>query len=350
MPYQVTSGTTRKDLLTALKDFASTNGWTVEYDDITANGELALSQLNCNFAVSDGGVSAKTDVINGGTVDDGRLKAAISSSITTSNHHFYGHPDSLCTYDTDADTVYINDLTGPFSNIYLFTDSAVSSRYIHCVVQSSTSRYTHFSIGNLDNMGMSHDDIGYVAGEYYVWWNNNTDYSDNHIFGPNYFGCPYHGIGLFGDKTCAHLHIPSGVLDTAFGFPSGLQIIGGSNEPWLLKNFDREQAFSSASGCPLDHCNLVSNDSTTGGAPLWPLPSGYFGPGDGLACVLGVFPDICFVNMTGFYPGEVVTYGSDDWQIFPFKAFGQSEHANYGAIPEPDVNSEFYALAIKRIT
>lgn len=350
MPYQVTSGTTRKDLLTALESFASTNGWTTEYDDITANGELALSQLNCHFAVSDGGVVARSDLINGGTVDDGYLNAGLAASITTSNHNYYGHPGSIVTTSGDIDKLSVNDLTGPFSNIYLFTDSSSSSRYIHCVIQSSTSRYSFFSIGNLDNLSMSHANIGYMMSNYYVWWNNHTDYSANASFGPNYIGCTSHGLGLFGSRQTAQLYIPSGVLDTALGFPSGALQIGGWSEPFALPIFEGSQTFNSVPGDLLDHCHLVQNDSTTGGAPLWPLPSGYYDSTVGLQCILGVYPDICFINMTGFYPGEVITYGSDEWQIFPIKAFGQSANANYGASPLPDPNSEFYAMAIKRIT
>lgn len=350
MPYQVTSGTTRKDLLTALESFASTNGWTTEYDDITTNGELALSKGNCHFAVSDGGVVAQTDSINGGTVDDGRLEAGLAASITTTNHQYYGHPGSLCTIDNDSDTWRTNDLTGPFSNIYFFTDSATSSTYIHCVVQSSSNRYTFFSIGNLDKLGMSHADIGYMIGTYYVWWPNHTDYSDYSIYGPNNIGCPYHYFGAFGDRLLAQLYIPSGVLDTALGFPSGALQIGGASDPFAMQTFNREQQYVSEPGSPLDHFHVVQNDSTTGGAPLWPLMSGYYSDTYDLRCFLGMYPDVCLVNMTGFYPTEVVTYGADDWQIFPVKAFGDSENANLGVSPESDVNSEFYAWAIKRIT
>lgn len=347
MPYSTTSATTRADLIAAIATFANAAGWTVEYN---VTGEAAFSKKNCHVALSDGGTASRSDMINGGTVTDGLIYMAIGSEITASNHHFYGHPGSIVTSSGDLDKIIVNDLAGPFTNVFLFTDSNVDSNYIHCVIQNSSGRYTYLGFGNLNKLGMSHANIGYAIGTYYIWWNNIADYSSNSSFGPNYFGHYGHVMGVVGESPNCHLYIPSGVLDTSLGFASGDQQIGGTSGALSIINMDRTTLSGAASGRLMDHFHLTANDSTTGGALLWPLVAGYALPASGLRCVLGEIPDLCLFNLSGFAARDVLTYGTDEWQVFPQKLAGESANSNYGVNPTTTVNTEFYGYAIKRLT
>jgi hypothetical protein len=343
MPFTVVSATTRADLLSAIATFATSYGWTIEYN---VTGELAMTNSNCHVALSDGGVTARTDSINGGTVNDGIIHGAIAESITTSNHHFYGHPGSIVTTSNDSDRIISNDLTGPFSNVYLFTDTAHT--YLHCVTQSSSDRYSLMSFGNLNKLGMSHADVGYAFGEFYTWWPNNSSVI-NSLFAPNDISSPYHYIGMFLETYSSHVYFPSGVIDTSLGFPSGSQQVSGSS----LKNvFNRSQAAMSGytQGYLLDHYHFIDNDTTTGGAPLWPIPIRFSYNSGAISCHLGIFPDIFLFNMSGFAPKATITYGSETYQIFPLKAQGSYANSKLGSSPTQYSNTQNFAIAIKQIT
>ena len=343
MPYSVVSASTRADLLAAIATFASSNGWTVEYN---VTGELGLSKLNCHVALSDGGTVSESDQINGGTVTDGFIFGALGSSLTASNHHYYGHPDSVVTTSGDSDRVTINDLAGPFSNVYLFTDSSTSSTYIHVVVQSSTGRYTTFSFGNVNKMGFSHANVGYLIGCNYTWWNNYSNTASALFYPNNIAGI--HGLWILSRPTY-NAYVPSGVLDTALGFPSGVQMLGSATSNFLMSLLNTTQSMSAAVGSPLDHFHVSENEATTGGAPMWPLPCIYSVSDSSLRCMLGMLPDICLFSMTGFSPVEVVAYGTENWQIFPFKSQGSHANSNTGINPLAAVNTENFALAIKQV-
>jgi hypothetical protein len=347
MPYSVVSGTTARDLLAAIRTFAAANSWTVEYDDVSANGELGLSRLNCHVALTDGGNTSVTDAVNGGSLNDGRIYGGIGSSITTSNHHYYGHPGSIVTINGDSDRVVINDVQGPFSNIYLFTDA--TGRYINVAAQNTSDRYTHISFGNLNKIGMTHADIGYLSGQNYTWWPNVADYSANSGYGANWPGYSGHNQGFVGNSNL-HLYTPNGVLNTAYGFASGDQQTGGQSATGAQTIlYLSEFGFGTATtGRLLDHFHVCGNEATTGGAPLWPLPVSFADDSSDIRCLLGVLPDTCLFNMTGFSPKQIVTYGSDDWQIFPLKAAGSYENSNFGANAAYPANTYKFGLAYKR--
>lgn len=355
MPFDVTSGTDRADVLTELESFAATYGWTTVYDEISIDGQLGISNGNCFCALGDGSTTLRTDSVNGGSLTDGFVFGALGTSLTAGNTQFWGHPGSIVTSSGDTDRVEINDLAGPFSNIYLFTDDAET--YIHCVVQSSADRYTFFSLGNLNKNGLSHSDIGYLTGMSYVWWPNAADFSANSGYAPNNIGNATHSLGFLGHSE-TNFFIPNGVLDTAFGFSSGDIVIASSGVSDRMFALWRRSGSALASvaalagftaGAILDPFFVVGNDQTTGGAPLWSIPYFFYDSSSAVQTYLGDLPDVRMVNLTGFASKDIVTYGSDEWQLFPIKAFGDSEASNWGSNPAYPANTERYGIAIKRV-
>lgn len=360
MPFEVTSGSDRRDLLAEIEDFASTYGWTTEYDDIVSSGQLALSNSNCHVALTDTGTTSQTDAVNGGSVTDGHITAALATSINTGNQNFHGHPGSIVTSAGDGDRVITNDLAASLSNIYLFTDAAET--YVHCVVQNASNRYTFFSFGNLDKKGMTHADIGYLLGCNYTWWPNVATFAANSNYGPNNIGFTSHALGhifspgnvLVTFGSAANIHIPSGVLDTVLGFSSGVQMVTAANihEPVGVVSSVRPDGLAPASVSGImSNAARIMNSSATGGAPLWPVPVIYLAglAEASLSCYLGEIPDVAYVNMQGFAAKDIVTYGSDDWQLFPIKALGDIEETTHGNSPASPANTAQYGIAIKRI-
>ena len=240
MAFLQTTSTGWRDLLAIIRSFAVGQGWSVSYDQITAKGQLGLSKLNCHVAIgslrnsgdtADANVFSRTDSVNGGTLTDSIIGLALGTSLTASNTKYWGHPGSIVTTNTDGDLVQVNDLTGPFSNVWLFSDTG--GNYIHIVVQSALERYTSFSFGNLDVKGATVPRCGYTTGMFHTWWPNNAVFSNNTAYDANDPGDASHLWGLVGRNSSVNFHIPTGVLNTSYSWGVTPPIITNSADSIL---------------------------------------------------------------------------------------------------------------------
>jgi hypothetical protein len=210
MHFLQTNAVDLNGLLIALKNFLSANGWTVLADG-TGGGGLTLEMTNANghsFKFTSR-VDAQAAYWTGVSVafNDRLLQIAYQKS----------NIGMAAGYTvTPAES---NDCSGPFSNVWLFTDAA--STYCHCIMQTDNARYNHFSFGDLDNKGLHGVNIPYAMGLYYMYWPNGPNYINGNL--P--FNAPNHGahnIGMFcedassevvaGTGRAIRLGVPNGFL------------------------------------------------------------------------------------------------------------------------------------------
>lgn len=351
MAYQNTTATDHKDLMSVIKAFAVAQGWTVNYDDIAAVGQMGISKGNCKLTmgvVPSENPVLRTDAVNGGTVNDAYLYMVVNHSITGSLHQFWGHPSSIVSSNTDPDRVRLNDVYGPFTNVWLFSNA--SGTYIHVVTQQGGDRFNVFSFGVLDKKGMTHPDVGYCVGCDYIWWPDFADVS-NFQSDFNQPGSLNHFVGFLGELNTIMCFIPDTVVDPALGFTDG--DFQTPNTPSIYQIMSRgwqaaDHQSAVQAGRPLDYFLTVDNQVVTGGILLSSLDVRY--RQNDLAVMLGQFPDIRFVNMESLNPGQEITLASDTWKCFPLKRKGSRQDTNQGANPRPFVNSIEYGFAIKKIT
>lgn len=371
MAHTQTSGTTRKDILSAIKTFATANGWTATYDDISASGNLGLTKGNCAVALTDGGTTTPVDAINGGTVTDGFIFCALGTSLTLSNKNYFGHPGSIAaTAGAGNGRCTINDLAGPFSNIWLYANS--TGDYIHVVIQSSSSRYTYFGFGTLNMLGQTVSPVAFLVTTQWGWWPNATpvtasNYSPNNpaafsAVSPGNTSFQGHQVGFLWETSTQergfHLRIPAGVLDGGAGFTTTDRCIASFvelafNRVALLSQGAQSGLISGGSiALPCDAIMALPNVPTTGGATLWSVPclfSEAATPSPGIYTHLGDLPDFRLTAMGGLNAQDTYTIGSDSWQVFPWKHKDIFSNTRNGATPTQFANSINYGIAIKII-
>lgn len=362
MPYLVTSAATIRDLVAVICNFAQTNGWTVVYDQAAAKGQIGLSKGNCHVALGEERNSADTatntftrvNAITGSVTSDQWLVMALATTgLTAGNTRYWGHPGSLVTAWNSDGRVAVNDLTGPMNTVWLFTDSP--STAIHVVVLSAANRYQHFSFGVLDKRGLTHADCAYAVGQLTTWIPTANDANGgfiNNLNRPNNPPNDGHTWGFFsGNRGFSYDNrnymIPAGVLNTSLGFVDGPFVtrdITGSFDPYVTLDPTPD------GGAMLNIMSGVRNQNVLGGVPLFSMPTLHFRTISGLLYqYLGDLPFIRLCHLGTMNPETIIKYGSEEWQLFPWKQKGSLSSAAGGNSPQPVVNTLDYAFAYKLI-
>jgi hypothetical protein len=252
----------------------------------------------------------------------------------------------------------VNDVVGPHLNVWLVTDDAAT--YCHVVMQTSNSRYHHFSFGNLDNRGLHALPLPYCMGLRLVYWRTNEDYSNvsadaapiNDISATG-----AHYVGFFGENSDATENIDGGRRITRVGLPDGLldPLLGFTDgiieSPLIKPNSNRRHVQTPSGdwwGTFLDHLRFYDNQGYTGGVPIFPAPIVVRNPAHNAHCYVGEYPGIGQVNMDGLAPQQVLNFAGEEWMCFPLMQMGQYEAANPGINPQLVPNSLNYGIAIRR--
>lgn len=339
MAYSLTSAANPKALLAAIITFATSQGWTIEYNKADGTGtgvggQIALSSDGCHVAIGEASTSENPVAVTGalGAANDGRLYMALADSISNSSFHFWGHPGSPVVSVGTATRIMINDVWGAMSEVHFFGDA----NFILVAVKCAAQRWTSFGFGNLDKKGMTIGSCGFAYSNWHQWWNT----SSAGVFinaalssGNGYIG----NTSTDGNGGIWMLRIPSGVLDTSLGFLSGslFPTMQGNvrhtvKELYAGMNYPEQTISSNAFGtCILDHVLILRNQLTTGGVPLSVCPAIYQDLTINLQTFLGEIPGMRICRMSNLTEGQQITYGSDDYLVFPFKQKGNVADGGY---------------------
>jgi hypothetical protein len=203
---------------------------------------------------------------------------------------------------------------------------------------------------------MTHDSVPYAYGNFYSWWPNAADYTENASYNPNNPDIGDHNFGptMYQNYTKACFHIrpwQTGLMPT--GFPAaGIY----QNEYLTTTMYPRGNAnddySSTKTGGLLNYMAGLGNPSTTGGTALHGLPVFFRKDNTSVDAdhfMLGVMPDIRLVDMADYAPGDEVTYGEDTWVVFPWVSNGAWGQMGYGASPDWRPNTGDYGIAFKKV-
>jgi hypothetical protein len=361
MAYSITSAVNPKALLAEIVTFAASQGWTIDYDHANGSGssfggQIALHSGNCYVAIGEPSSTRNPIAVNNdflGALQDAELGMALSSAFN-SNVQYWDHPNSIVTTATDTDRVLINDLAGPMDEVHFFGDS----EYINVAVKCSAQRWTVFGFGNLDTQGMSAPKAGYAFANYCAWWSSSTSgisggrrqNSDLGSFGSggnNYLPMSSQGSG----QKSIQLFIPSGLLDTSVGWTDGPAVYrwGGDIGPRSLAYTDGTEANgptgNAGNSHPIDFIFFMDPQPTTGGLPLHAMPMFLLDVNLSISSFLGELPAIRVCKLNNLSPGSLVTYGSEEYLVFPFKQKGTiAEQSAPLYAGQPNTGNMGYAL------
>ena len=320
MAYSVVTATDFADLCVELELFAEAQGWVVDWNIGT---QFGLHSGNCYAAFGWDGIPnpvTETDTyptpdVN---VQDSRFYGSLARSFGFTNQ-YWGQPGSPVTVQVDGDRVYLNDLTGPFSEVHFFGDST----YIWVVVRSDADRWTHFGFGVVDKLGMTHPDCAFFCGVWFRWWDNALN-----------LGIPIKAnLAFVGSDTANklwmkdgfnnhHIYVPDGVLDPAYLTDNFIRYNGMMNLPQISFQGRPAGGYDDfPTSKLLDHWTFASPKPVSGGLPLLTVPV-MVGDGvnnDTLTTFLGDLPGVRLCDINNIPIGEDITYGTETWRAFPVK-------------------------------
>lgn len=325
MAHTQTTATDLADLVAQLVTFLTANGWTGGGLEVTnSSGQTYRFVLGGN-------------VVRNGYGDDDYTDRYLYVN------HKYASYGIAGTYGPNAGS---NDFFGPFLSAWFFTDGDSAA----VVAQTGATRYTHLLFGRVNDNGLYDDPAGVIAGLSYEYWRSIENYRNDEDCGYNYVTSTHHAIGFFEGGAYSHTVVPNGVADPALGLPAGAFATTS-----ILPNSDRRAWRGSswengdfAGPYSLDYFPGVANQNVTGGVVLSPLPWVYSNGSQYL--YLGELPLIRLCDFVGLSPGQTLTYGADEWLVFPLKQYGDPSAQNFGQTPAPHCNTGYYGFAYPKGT
>lgn len=361
MAYVTGTAADLQSLLTAIRDFAVTQGWTVDkfVPSATVASNLLFMRKGVCFVTMQGAIESFNDWSSGSAVSgqDTTLRVAINTANTVALTTYHGHPGSLVTSATDLDKTSINDLAGPYSSYHLFADATISD-HIHVVIQCAAERWQHFSFGHLDKGTLTHSGVAYASGQARPWQprvtggsaSSSNDYNEV-ATAPYPFVGPSSGNGqIYGHAGGCQFHLPDALPNNLTNWP--IVQASGSFSLLIGSNYMRPTDFPQnpyASGSSMRLLDaLIMNPATqwAGNVLLWALPVLITSPSLSQLCYVGDFPNVRALNMEGMTPQQEILLGSDTWKVFPI-----GRQTSWGV--KSDIGDQFasghFALAYKKV-
>lgn len=301
MAYQTGTASTPAALLSSLAGFASANGWST----------TTLSDGAIGFTSPDG---AKFAVL--ATVDS----LALRGCITLDNTKASTAQPGASTY-----TSVSNNIAGPYTGYFFFSGSEGGSSYLHVVIEASAGIFKPFSLGRLVKFDTT------AGGEYAsaVNWYGGSGYT-------NVPGSGYHDYLLDsihnGNATNSYSHVRAD--------------LDGKTNNWMRvwSQWEGDNAIGSARGGINASLLGIGYQRFNNLTPLIPLyvfgdrPSNMRSP-------LGYAPDLRLVDLRLLSPKQIITIGSESWQVFPAIQRTDSWGSSNSTIP----NSGYYGYAMRRV-
>lgn len=295
--YSTNTASGPKAVLQALATFATSAGFTVDYNN-TYTGVgwwLAVHKGTCylNFVAD----TADTQVTMYGATG-------------------YSSGSSYSAQAGTSGGVICNCKAGPYTGYHLFSTTG-SAAYLHVAIEISAGIFSHFHAGALNSVGGATPCI-YVQATNWNWTGNFPSYPDGS--GGNY---PWSA------------QLQNGQV--------GVNIDGGMKWFWpgrtgnLSANLPMQNAGFHAN-------NLWDSPNTFNGLPiLLPIPA-FVQRTTGLYTYAGDAPDLRLINIKNNSPKDEITIGSDVWKVFP--AIAKNPNTNVFGSPNP--SSANYGYAFKK--
>jgi hypothetical protein len=338
MAYSTATGADIEDFMTALKDFADGQGWTIGKWD-TSDKLLFLEKGVCHAAMRWVPDVDVTDYQSGSPVtvqDDyvlGVLGSSLDNSKTASN--WAEQPDqTVAGNGISGAGARMNNLAGPFTAWHLFSDADGS--YIHAVVRTG-QLFSFLSFGTLHQGELTHGGVAYISGTSDTWWKHAPG-------GGHPYDYVYADPGAKGEFP-VNTRGEGGMWYAPDALPAGFPTLDCHRDKSLRMWWYHTQP-TSPYYYMLDHHRLASAPTWSSWTPLFGIPFIARNSASDKLCCAGFFPDIRVLMMDGMLPGQELDMSGDTWKVFP--RMRQTSWSDPSSIYA--ASSGQYALAFKKIT
>lgn len=302
MSYQTGTALHIDDLLLKLSVFAQANGWT-ENKAVAGSGDGASSELYLSKGVS---FFAFAAILTGGT----NVYHGVSQAIDHPQLRLYGatgfngafavnaQPGTTSTY------VETNWLLPNMTAYHFFTDP--TKTYLHVVVETTANEFRHFGIGLLDKVGV------YTGGEYTYGtrWSQAVSFIDVPGVGQGQHGSPWTTGGPANASPFVRANVDGSewkIANGSSGTINWFAPLAHNFQGDVLGNF---LSFSTTN-VPIATPNRFNSTVV-----LFPLPC-YIVRSATQRAPIGKPFDVRACNIQNISPSSLLTFGGDDWLIFP---------------------------------
>lgn len=319
MTYSTGSGSYTA-MMAAVLAHAVTDGWT------TSAGNWPITKGNVGWIDWTSFTQVETDQTIGG---DGSSKTQrflrLGLGTTAGN----------ATANAAASNIQCANFAYTMTEWHIFSEPALNN-HIHVVFRFSNGPnsdcYGHFSLGEIDKSGFGYHSVNYVSASLRRGYALNTGsgaFNNNEWHLPARGAYPFSGAVGAQDSGTAGLSIM--VRSTSAPCPNGISgwplhdtVVADGASVWgKVFRLNNANTLTTAffGGLPgLDFpAWSVQQQVYSGGVTLMPIPF-FLMNGTGVSnrmMWLGVFPNVRKCSMSGFNPGDEVTYGSETWKLFP---------------------------------
>ena len=309
-----------------LKAFASDQGWAVAGDFPALNLSKGTTNAVLNFATN----SMVDDFAkSGGPLVDSRIESYLADTPGGSQ----AYPQSMTNYRAVS-----NDWTAPYSKFWLFSGGQNDPDYIYMVVQKANGNFCTWMCGRLDRKGVDYDGGDFINGVNWHWW-----FATNSGIPANGYDGSHQGSDAFTTESTFPGDIGNSFnlrLGTTLGdqlnpdanpkiryiaqppynapFPGALMpLVSRGGKPTRLEDY------GTFAHRWLGHVYWLGPNPVNGITPLFELPVAIYNSYNeiGHYIYMGAYPGYRACSMIGRTEAEHVTFGSDEWLIFPVKRF-----------------------------
>lgn len=320
MAYQfVSAPSNQAAVMTALRDFAVTNGWTNEHFSASTPGFMTLSRGGCfvSFGWNGSETAASASIAMWQSLGYSAGQASTP----------WGHPDDsgngTNTTNFGAGRRVSAIGTGPYVGLHLFASddddvSGNSAPHVYAVLEYESGLFRHFGFGSIDKIG------DWVGGEFvggHVWPSGAAASVPTTGFGSVLLD------GAHGESVSP---VIAGTVHV-----EGLPGMAGASKwgvAWNRTSFTPATGNDRAGNARADlyggiRASMYTDifgpfvpSALTGFVPLLPCPVWYSGDPTGTnrrLVLLGSMPNARMVQMRNFNPGDEIAIGGNDWKIFP---------------------------------
>ena len=299
MSYQTGTATDVDDLMAKLSTFAQANGWT-EDKAVAGSGDGSSSETylskGVTFVIFDAQLTGGNNVYHGVSqaLDHPHLDVYVATGHNGAN--------SASTQPGTSLHVETNWLLPNMTAYHFFTDSA--EEYLHVVVETTANEFRHIHVGLLEKIG------AYDGGQYNQgtgWWQGAIQIDNPVDF--------QHGVPWTKTGNGAGFH--QFVRANVDGF-SWKRSNFASAEGWIppLRHAGQGELLDNFFDMRSTGLNAQPN-SFNSTVILFPIPV-YIIRSATQRAPIGKPFDLRCANIKNVAPGTEISFGGDDWLIFPF--------------------------------
>lgn len=282
MAYQETTGLTPEDVINKIAAFSAANGWTVDTNTLVGSVRTLVLHKSGDY------IHIWNDASN---------NILISGSIGYVPGTAYNLQTGYA-----GNYSYSNLGAGPYTNVFMFADNS-PSEHVYIAVELAGGIFRHIAFGMADKLGT------WTGGTFFdaTYWRLDGLGPNWNSFNRSLFDWAS-GTGLYGGMRCdiaadgktnAWALFHAGATYRAFTGLSG----GQSNQPGGTGYMTTQ--FYNRNAAPF------SGQITVGTIRADVLRTG------GLYSPACTFPNIRYLTMERYAPGQEITIGSDVWKVFP---------------------------------